>query len=138
MKLLLPTVRKIRHIYAFLVLKTIQNKTPYVTYEDVKDALAMTNVVPNKYQIKKYLLVLTSNDPPLIQPHAASLYTMYYKMLYYVVIDDSGNYQKALLGDVIQFKNDLILVLGDEDTENTITYAEMIKNKILKEAASND
>lgn len=137
MKILIPHNKKIRQIYAYLVLKAIQNKQPYVTYEDVRDAIAIANVTPNKYQIKKYLLILSSHEPPLLKPLKPSIFTIIYKIFFYAFDenDKSSEIQEVTLGEAMQFKKDLILVLSNEPTENTLTYAEALKQKMLEEDA---
>ena len=129
MKLLLPNIKKIRGIYCLLLLKAIERRRPIVSWEEVADAVAVAGTTPNKYQVKKYLLMLANNNPPLLKHYRAGLYTTYYQVLIYGVEDDGEIFQMGL-EFAYKFKNDIILALTDEETENIVTLVELLRERI--------
>ncbi len=132
MGILLPDNKKLRQIYAYLLLKAFERGVPIVSYEDVTEAVAVAGVTPNKYQVKKYLLIMTNNKPPLIKFHTARLYTIYYRLLIYIT--DGTDFRQANLDEVSEFRNDISLILSDELTENTLTYATLLRQKIQEKS----
>ena len=126
--ILLPDNKKLRQIYAYLLLKAIEYKSPVVSYEDVGEAVAVAGVTPNKYQVKKYLLILRNHNPQLLKFYKAGLFNIYYHILIYRVEEDE--ILQTGLQDIFDYRDDLSLTLSDELTENTLTYATLLKQRI--------
>ena len=132
MKLVLPDHSKVRIIYSYLLLKAIEVKTGIVSYEDVSEAIAVAGINPSKPTIKKYLLILTSNNPPLLRFHSAGVFSSYFRVFAYIA--DDGVIKQIPIKDAERFKHDLVFALCHEETENTVTYAEFLKEQMAKEA----
>ena len=128
-KLLLPD-GKIRQIYAYLLIKAIDRKSPIISYSDVEEAIAVAGIMPNKYQIKKYLLILNNNNPTLLKFHRAGLLETYFRLLIYKT--NGKDIQEINLKESIAYRDDLLLTLSDESTENTLTYTEVLKKRLQK------
>lgn len=115
MKLLLPTLKKLRIVYAFLLLRAC-NQGGIIRYSDVQDALAMANITPSKYTVKRYLMMMDSHEPKLLRFYKPGLQDMYYRILAYVAYDD-GSIEQIGIKEVAGFKNELIAVLHDLDAD---------------------
>ena len=133
MKLLLPDNKKIRLIYSYLLLKAIDKGSVIVSYSDITEAVAVAGVAPNKYQVKKYLLILANHTPRLLEFYRATIYEPYYRLHVYTV--ENNEVVEGALEHAIVFKNDILLVLSNEDAINTITYTELILQKLQGESA---
>jgi|GEM_PF-5836482 hypothetical protein len=125
MRLLMPVVRNLKIVYSYLLLKGLE-KGGIVSYSDVQDAIAVAGVSPTKPQVKKYLLMLKNHQPPLIEFHRAGLYEQYYRIKPYVVYEEEDKPVEAGMGEVFVLRNDLMLVLSDENADNTITLSELL------------
>ena len=135
-KLLLPDNKRVKQIYTYLLLKAIERRYPVVSYSEVEEAIAVAGVTPNKWQVKKYLLILSNNNPSLIEFRSAGLYEIFYELKIYMT--DGKNIYKATINDIDTFKTELLLVLSEEMPENILTYAELLKQKLQVESAKHD
>lgn len=121
-KLFLPSLKKLRVVYSFLLLKGMKQHG-IVSYSDVSEALAFAGVSPGKYTIKRYLMMLEGHNPQLIQFYRAGLYDMYYKIISYAMTADG--FKKVSITEISQFTNDLIKVMHDETTDSIVTVKEI-------------
>lgn len=121
-KLFLPSLKKLRVVYSFLLLKGMKQHG-IVSYSDVSEALAFAGVSPGKYTIKRYLMMLEGYNPQLIQFYRAGLYDMYYKIISYAMTADG--LKKVSITEISQFTNDIIKVMHDETTDSIVTVKEI-------------
>ena len=128
MKLVLPTIPKLKVIYSYLLLKAIESKNPVISWESLSEAIAVAGITPTNSNVKKFILALKAHDPPLIEYYSVNLYSPLYKLLVYVVYFDNGReMRQATLGEAALFKRDLVFALCHEDTENTTTFTDLMK-----------
>ena len=127
--LLLPDNKKLRMIYAYLLMKSYERKTAIVCFSDVKEALAIAGIAPERYQVKKYLIVLTNFRPPLLKFQTADIFESYFRILAY---DQNLNTLNIL--DVSRYVPDLLLILCDEpaSSEHIQTFSNVYLEKLKK------
>ena len=131
MKLLLPVAKNLRIVYAYLLLKGAEQRG-IISYSDIEDAIAVAGTAPTKAQVKKFLLMLKNHQPPLIEFYRAGLYEQYYRIIPYVVYDGEEKPVRAGMGEVNMLRNDILLVLSDEDSDSTITLNKFILKLLEK------
>ena len=129
MKLVLPTIPKLKVIYSYLLLKAIESKNPVIGWDSLAEAISIAGITPSNSNIKKYILALKAHDPSLIEYHSVNLYSPLYKLLVYIVYFEDGQrrIEKGTLGEAATFKRDLVFALCHEDTENTTTFTDLMK-----------
>ena len=124
----LPDNKRLKKIYAYLCLKAFERRRAVISITDVKEAIAISGIEPHRYTLKKYLLILSNNVPPLIKFKEAYLMDTYYELFFYELQD--GEAVRIPMQEAVRYKADLVLVLADEESENTIVYSEVVKQNL--------
>ncbi len=127
LKLLLPSIPKLKSVYCLLLLKAISSNSEIVSWNDVKDAVSIVSTA-TKGQVKKYLLMMVNHAPPLLAYKGSTIFDHFYRIYVYSV-DDDGVLRQSI-DFAKHYRNDIVLAIADEDTDNVTSSIDLLKRGV--------
>ena len=127
MRLLLPSISKLKSVYCLLLLKAISSNSDIVTWNDVRDAVSIVSTA-TKGQVKKYLLMMVNHAPPLLAYKGSTIFDHFYRIYVYSV--DDGGILRQSINFARDYRNDIVLAIADEETENVASSVDLLKKGV--------